>query len=305
MQSPTVSSISNLSNLPIEDTTTTATTIPMMTSSITCPAFHRDGREREDSRSWFKTFQRATVEWDDAKELKNFKLYLVDYAERWWEDSKTEACKTSWAAILEAFLKRFLSITDTQESKSIGFERLTACMLMEDELGKSTWNDNRKKDKPEHVAHTSGSKIICQPLHPVTTVNTLQHYTSNTAEPCPEQPMPAGLQTPMNHFNHFRQTQQTDNMLPFSRRDAPVTPCNNSKINLGPFPETQEGWQSDAAVIASWHEKWGTGMDPSPERLYLLSPGTSPKWGQCTNPPHSVNDNSCSHPQVNAVDTQF
>ncbi|KIJ33907.1 hypothetical protein M422DRAFT_52223 [Sphaerobolus stellatus SS14] len=135
----------------LEDITATNTTTLMMTTTVACPPFNGDGREGEDSKAWFKTFRRETVDWNEEKKKKNFELYLVGDAEKWIKDPKTDS-KVSWKALSEAFLKRFPSITDTEESKSMAYERLTACVLKEEELGKSTWDDNRKKDVPNHTA---------------------------------------------------------------------------------------------------------------------------------------------------------
>ncbi|KIJ47076.1 hypothetical protein M422DRAFT_249392 [Sphaerobolus stellatus SS14] len=81
------------------------------------------------------------VEWDDMKKMKNFELYLEDNTERWWEDLKTATHKESWTTTSKAFLERFPSIKDMEESKTITYKHLVTCMLRQDELGKTAWDE--------------------------------------------------------------------------------------------------------------------------------------------------------------------
>ena len=80
--------------LAITSTGSTAITSRMapMSSIATCLAFHGDGHEGEDSKSWFKAFRKATVEWDDVKRLMDFDLFLEHNAEKWWESPASIAC---------------------------------------------------------------------------------------------------------------------------------------------------------------------------------------------------------------------
>ncbi|KIJ45537.1 hypothetical protein M422DRAFT_46600 [Sphaerobolus stellatus SS14] len=346
------------------------------------------------------------VEWDDTKKLKNFELYLEDEAEKWWEDPRMTTRKESWAAASKAFSERFPSIKDTEESKTITYKHLIACVLKQDELGKTAWDENKKKDILTHTAwahkmarlaaaygDTTAAalpfirttcipkilsemledqydsytgfteavskiklekiKAACEKsntieelkaavanqrqemnrwatsrqLNPWNTPQTNRTYSSFTTSPqalsrfrtpaTPQTPAqnnttPPGLQTPMNCLNPYRTTPQTLNASPFERHDPPVVPRNNNHIDLGPFPDTQDGWQHHTAAVARWNEKWGVMTQPAPERPYPLSPGTSPigtrecfQCGRRTEPPHSARENRCIHPHVNQVEKAY
>ena len=118
-------------------------------------------------------------------------------------------------------------------------------------------------------------------------------------------------QTPVNQSSLSQQTPDTNAVSPFGQ-DPPVAPHNGTTINVGPFPQTPEGWHQHGLVVTAWKTKWGETTLPAPDRLYHLSPGTVAvrSWecfccGQHMNPPHSVAENSCSHTVINAVECSF
>ncbi|KAF8580531.1 hypothetical protein K439DRAFT_1619752 [Ramaria rubella] len=134
--------------------------LPNMSASAAtlCPTFHGNGHDGEDSKSWFKTFRRSTVDWDDPKKLENFDLYLEDEADKWWASAAGIACSTTWAAALAGFLTHFPSIPNAKEGQGIQFERLTRCVLTHQELGDMTWDDRKKKEVLNHT--TWAQKIV-------------------------------------------------------------------------------------------------------------------------------------------------
>ena len=109
-----------------------------MSSATACLVFHGDGRKGEDSKSWFKAFRRATVEWNDAKRLMNFDLFLEHDAEEWWESPAGVACSGLWVAATNGFLMKFPSIPDPVEGCTMLFEQLVSCVLTCAELSRTT-----------------------------------------------------------------------------------------------------------------------------------------------------------------------
>ncbi|KAF8588767.1 hypothetical protein K439DRAFT_1613269 [Ramaria rubella] len=117
--------------------------------------------------------------------------------------------------------------------------------------------------------------------------------------------------TPMNRFNPFRATQQTSLGSPFNC-DAPILPCNNTIIDLGPFPESPEGWAKHGTTLIAWQTKWGDSMFPGLDCPYPLLPGTNAVSSQecfpCrryTEPPHNSIDNACTHTPIMPMEHSF
>ncbi|KIJ40350.1 hypothetical protein M422DRAFT_49262 [Sphaerobolus stellatus SS14] len=124
-------------------------------------------------------------------------------------------------------------------------------------------------------------------------------------------PLPPGLQTPLARLNPYCNTPQTHSASPFNR-DAPINPRNNMVIDMGPFPDTTEGWLQHARTVTSWNAKWGETVFPVLDRPYPLSPGMSPvgswecfKCGRHTEPPHTSNDGACTHQAINNVERSY
>ena len=115
---------SSLDTLSITTTRSMSLTskMPATSSATNFLAFHGDGCEGEDSKSWFKSFRRATVEWDDAKRLVNFDLFLEHDAEEWWESPVGVTCSGTWATTTNGFLAKFPFIPDLVEGCTVLFE---------------------------------------------------------------------------------------------------------------------------------------------------------------------------------------
>ena len=62
------------------------------------------------------------VEWDDAKRLANFDLFLEHDVEEWWERLPSVTCSGTWATTTNRFLAIFYSIYDLVEGRNVLFD---------------------------------------------------------------------------------------------------------------------------------------------------------------------------------------
>ena len=140
----------SINMLSITSTGSIAITLRMAAASSL--ALHGDSCKGEDSKSQFKAFRMARVEWDDAKRLANFDLFLEHNAEKWWESPAGITCNGTWIDVITGFLMKFSSIPEPVEGCTVLFERLVSCVLTRAELGTVTWDETKKKDIPNHAA---------------------------------------------------------------------------------------------------------------------------------------------------------
>ena len=92
------------------------------------------------------------VEWNDAKRLLNFDLFLEHDVEEWWESPVGVACSQMWATATNGFLMKFPSIPDLVERCTMLFEGLVSCVLTCAELGHTTWDETKKREMLNHAA---------------------------------------------------------------------------------------------------------------------------------------------------------